>query len=265
MAERFKDKVAVVVGAGATPGDEMGNGRATAILFAREGASVVLADHRGEAAEETKAMIDAEGGTSSVIEADVTSAGDCERIAAESIKAYGRIDILHNNVGIGGDGGPVETSEEDWDNVIDVNLKGMFLTCKYVLPHMVKQGGGAIVNISSIGAIRCTAMPMVAYNTSKAGVVAFTRSVAMQYAAQGIRANAIMPGVLLTSMAMHDIDIRMPGDREEVLRAGHELAPMNHMGEAWDVAKAAMFLASDDSKYITGVALPVDGGLSLKF
>ncbi|MDP6262710.1 MAG: SDR family oxidoreductase [Rhodospirillales bacterium] len=265
MAERFKDKVAVVVGAGATPGDEMGNGRATAILFAREGASVVLADHRGEAAEETKAMIDAEGGTSSVIEADVTSAGDCERIAAESIKAYGRIDILHNNVGIGGDGGPVETSEEDWDKVINVNLKGMFLTCKYVLPHMVKQGGGAIVNISSIGAIRCTAMPMVAYNTSKAGVVAFTRSVAMQYAAQGIRANAIMPGVLLTSMAMHDIDIRMPGDREEVLRAGHELAPMNHMGEAWDVAKAAMFLASDDSKYITGVALPVDGGLSLKF
>jgi len=210
-------------------------------------------------------MIDAEGGTSSVIEADVTSAGDCERIAAESIKAYGRIDILHNNVGIGGDGGPVETSEEDWDKVINVNLKGMFLTCKYVLPHMVKQGGGAIVNISSIGAIRCTAMPMVAYNTSKAGVVAFTRSVAMQYAAQGIRANAIMPGVLLTSMAMHDIDIRMPGDREEVLRAGHELAPMNHMGEAWDVAKAAMFLASDDSKYITGVALPVDGGLSLKF
>ncbi len=265
MAERFKDKVAVVVGAGATPGDEMGNGRATAILFAREGAAVVLVDRSGESAEETKSMIDAEGGTSSVIEADVASAGDCERIAAESVKAYGRIDILHNNVGIGGDGGPVETSEEDWDNVINVNLKGMFLTCKYVLPHMVKQGSGAIVNISSIGAIRCTAMPMVAYNTSKAGVVAFTRSVAMQYAAQGIRANAIMPGVLLTSMAMHDIDVRMPGEREVVLRAGHELAPMNHMGEAWDVANAAMFLASDDAKYITGVALPVDGGLSLKF
>ncbi len=264
MAERLKDKVAIIVGAGATPGDEIGNGRATAILFAREGTSVVLVDRRGESAEETKRLIDDEDGTSFVIEADVTNDEDCERIAAESVKAYGKIDILHNNVGIGGDGGPVETSEEDWDKVIDVNLKGMFLTCKYVLPYMAKQGSGAIVNISSIGAIRCTAMPMIAYNTSKAGVIALTRSVAMQYAAQGIRANAIMPGIILTSMAMHDIDVRMPGDREEVLRAGHEMAPMNHMGEAWDIAYAALFLASDESKYVTGVELPVDGGLTLK-
>ena len=154
MSERLKDKAAIVVGAGSTLGDTMGNGRAAAILFAREGASVALVDYREDSAEGTKRMIDEEGGESFVIQADVTRVEDCRRMAEACAKKYGRIDILHNNVGIGGGGGPVELSEEAWDKIVDTNLKSMFLTCKYVLPYMEKQGSGAIVNVSSMAAVR---------------------------------------------------------------------------------------------------------------
>jgi NAD(P)-dependent dehydrogenase (short-subunit alcohol dehydrogenase family) len=264
MNRRLENKVAIVVGAGSTRGETMGNGRATAILFAREGASVFLVDRDRDSVQETKAMIDVEKGVSSVCVADVTRADDCKRMAAECIAAYGRIDVLHNNVGIGTLGGPVELSEAEWDRVMNVNLKAMFLTCKYVLPHMEQQGSGAIINISSMAAVRFAPYPMLPYSASKAGVNALTRSMAMQYAARGIRANAIMPGLIRTPMAIEGIVAALGIDKEELIRARDRAVPMGHMGDAWDVAYAALFLASDEAKYVTGVVLPVDGGLSCK-
>jgi NAD(P)-dependent dehydrogenase (short-subunit alcohol dehydrogenase family) len=264
MSERLKDKVAIIVGAGCTPGDTMGNGRATAIVFAREGASVALVDYRKESAEETKQMIDKEGGESFVIQADVTRAEDCKRMADACAEKYGKIDILHNNVGIGEGGGPVDLDEKEWDRVITTNLKTMFLTCKYVLPYMEKQGSGAIVNISSMAAIRFAPYPMIAYSSSKAGVNAFTRSVAMQYAHQGVRSNCIMPGLINTPMAIEGISVRLGVEKEDLIRMRDAAVPMNHMGDAWDIAYTALFLASDEAKYITGVVIPVDGGLSCK-
>jgi len=264
MSERLTNKVAIVVGAGSTPGDTLGNGRATGILFAREGASVMLVDHNLESAEETQRMIKAEGGESFAFEADITSAGDCKRMADACVERYGRIDILHNNVGIGIGGGPVELAEEDWDNVLDTNLKGMYLTCKYVLPYMEKQGSGAIVNISSRASIRHLPYPMLAYTASKGGVNALTRSIAMQYAHQGIRVNCVLPGLINTPMAIEGVSAGLGIEKEELIRLRGELVPMKHMGDAWDVAYASLFLASDEAKYITGVILPVDGGISWK-
>jgi NAD(P)-dependent dehydrogenase (short-subunit alcohol dehydrogenase family) len=264
MSERLKDKVAIVAGAGSTPGDTLGNGRAASLLFAREGASVMLVDRRFDSAEETKEMIDAEGGRSFAFEADITRADDCKRMAEKCMETYGRIDILHNNVGIGEAGGPVELSEEDWERVLNTNLKSAYLTCKYALPHMEKQGSGAIVNISSMAAIRFAPYPMLAYSASKAGMNALTRSIAMQYAHQGIRANAIMPGLINTPMAIEGISVRLGIEKEDLIRMRDAAVPMNHMGEAWDIAYASLFLVSDEAKYITGVILPVDGGLSCK-
>jgi len=264
MSGRLEDKVAIVVGAGSTPGETMGNGRATSILFAREGASVMLVDRRLDSAEETKRAIDAEGGESFAFEADITRAADCKRMADACVEKYGNIDILHNNVGIGEGGGPVELSEEDWDKVVDTNLKSMFLTCKYVLPYMEKQGSGAIINISSMAAVRFAPYPMLPYSASKAGVNALTRSIAMQYAHQGIRSNAIMPGLINTPMAIEGISERLGIEKADLIRMRDAAVPMNHMGDAWDVAYAALFLASEEAKYITGVILPVDGGLSCK-
>jgi len=264
MTERLKDKVAIVVGAGSTLGDTMGNGRAAAILFAREGASVALVDYSGDSAEKTKQMIDEEGGESFVVQADVTRAVDCQRMADACAEKYGRIDILHNNVGIGGGGGPVELSEEVWDKVVDTNLKSMFLTCKYALPYMEKQGSGAIVNVSSMAAVRFAPYPMLAYSSSKAGVNAFTRSVAMQYAPKGIRSNCIMPGLINTPMAIEGLSKRLGIEKENLIRMRDDAVPMKHMGEAWDIAYTALFLASDEAKYITGVVIAVDGGLSCK-
>ena len=264
MCQRLKDKIAIVVGAGSTPGEGMGNGRAAAVLFAREGAKVMLVDYRLDSAEETKKMIDEEGGESFPFQADITKSDDCKRIAEKCIEVYGKIDILHNNVGIGEGGGPVELSEDDWDKVFNTNLKGMFLTCKHVLPHMANQGSGAIVNISSLAAIRCQFYPYVSYTSSKAAVNGFTRDVAMQYAHQGIRVNCIMPGFINTPMAIETIIDKTGMDRTELIRMRDSAVPMNHMGDAWDVAYAALFLASDESKFITGTALTVDGGQCLK-
>ncbi|RJP71086.1 MAG: SDR family oxidoreductase [Candidatus Abyssobacteria bacterium SURF_17] len=264
MCQRLKDKVAIVVGAGSAPGEGMGNGRATAILFAREGARVMLVDYRLDSAQETKKIIDKEGGESFAFRADVTKSEDCRHMADTCVQTYGRIDILHNNVGIGEGGGPVELSEEDWDRVLNTNLKGMFLTCKHVLPYMAKQGSGAIINISSLAAIRCQVYPYVSYTASKAGVNGFTRDVAMQYAHQGIRVNCIMPGFINTPMAIETIIDRTGMDRADLIRMRDSAVPMNHMGDAWDVAYAALFLASDEAKFITGIAIPVDGGQGLK-
>jgi NAD(P)-dependent dehydrogenase (short-subunit alcohol dehydrogenase family) len=265
MPDRLHGKVAIVVGAGSTPGATMGNGRATAILFAREGASVVLVDRDSGSAAETGRAIAADGGESFVVEGDVTQADACARIASECLGRYARIDVLHNNVGIGVLGGPAELTEEDWDRVLTTNLTSMFLTCKAVLPQMERQGSGAIINVSSMAAVRFSdAYPLLAYSASKAGVNGLTRSIAMQYAASGIRVNAIMPGLIETPMAIDDPVRRYGLDREAFVRARNEAAPMKRMGTAWDVAYAALFLASDEAKYVTGVVLPVDGGLSCK-
>jgi NAD(P)-dependent dehydrogenase (short-subunit alcohol dehydrogenase family) len=262
---RLHDKVAIVVGGGSTRGASLGNGRATALLFAREGASVVVVDRDRASAAETRERIAAEGGRAVVVEADVTRAEDCTRMAAETIARFGRIDVLHNNVGIGVVGGPTELDEADWQRVLTTNLTAMFLTCKAALPQMEAQGSGAIVNVSSMAAVRASrAYPLLAYSASKGGVNALTRSIAMQYAARGIRANAIMPGLIDTPMAVDEPVRRFGLDRDVFVRARNEAVPMQRMGEAWDVAYAALYLASDEARFVTGVVLPVDGGMSCK-
>jgi len=261
MGERLKGKVAIVTGAGSI-GPGMGIGKATAILFAREGARVMLVDLNLEAAEETKRIIDDEGGESIVFKADVSKSGDCKSMVEKCIQTCGRVDILHNNVALGAHGGPVEISEEDWDRVINVNLKSMFLTCKYALPYMEKQGSGCIINISSIAAIRAEPSPLFAYAVSKAGVIALTREVAIQYAAKGIRANAILPGLMKTPRVAYYYKKAWGGDIEEMWRRRDAMSPTGKQGEPWDIAYAALFLASDEAKYITGTTLIVDGGIT---
>lgn len=222
----------------------------------------MLVDLNLEAAEETKRMIDKEGGESITFRADVSKASDCKSIVEKCVQTFGRVDILHNNVGIGQWGGVVETSEETWDKVMTVNVKSMFLTCKYAIPYMEKQGSGAIINIASIAAIR-TPLPNVAYSTSKAAVIALTRDIALQYAKKGIRVNVILPGLMKTPQAeFYNKDAWAGGDVEELWRRRDAMSPTGKQGEAWDVAHAALFLASDEAKYITGTTLLVDGGLT---
>jgi len=258
----LKDKVAIVTGAGSILAG-VGNGKATAIVFAREGAKVMAVDYNLEAAEETRRLIEEEGGECITFKVDVSKASDCERMVEACLEKFGRIDILHNNVGMGGYGGPVETSEEIWDKTLTINLKSMFLTCKYVLPHMEKQGSGVIINISSLNAIRAQPAPAVAYACSKAGVIALTREVALQYAAKGIRCNAILPGLMKTPMVeFYNPDAYGDGDVELMWRRRDAMCPTGKQGESWDVAYAALFLASDESKYITGTTLLVDGGIA---
>ncbi len=261
---RLRDRVAIVVGAGQTPGETIGNGRATALLFAREGARVLLVDRRLESVQETQAMIVEEGGEATLVEADITRDEDCAALAGACIEAYGRIDVLHNNVGIGtGDAGPTHLTEQVWQQIFDVNLKGMFLTCKHVLPVMREQRAGSIVNISSIAAI-CS-VGMLAYKTSKAGVNALTNSLALGNARYGIRVNAIMPGLMNTPMAIEGISRARGIPREQLVRDRDAQVPLGgKMGTGWDVAHAALFLASDEARFITGVLLPVDGGQSAR-
>jgi NAD(P)-dependent dehydrogenase (short-subunit alcohol dehydrogenase family) len=261
---RLKDRVAIVVGAGQTPGDTIGNGRATSILFAREGARVVLVDYNLESAAETQALIEAEGGTCFAFKADVTRQADCEAFVRAAVEAYGRVDVLHNNVGIGGgDDEILSLTEESWDRIMSVNLKGMFLSSRSVLPLMREQRSGSIINISSIAAICSTGI--VAYKTSKAGVNALTHQIALENAKYNIRANAIMPGLMNTPMAIEGISKSRGVPKEDLIRQRDASVPLGEkMGTAWDVAYAALFLASDEAKFITGVILPVDGGQSAR-
>lgn len=264
MGERLKDKVAIVTGAGSI-GPGWGNGKATAVLFAREGAKVFAVDINQAAVEETKTIIDAEGGRCAIRAADVSKASDVKAMVDSCFETYGRIDILHNNVGIVEVGGCVEASEESWNRVNDVNLKSVFLTCKYVLPHMETQGGGAIVNISSIASIRWLGVPYVSYSATKGGINQITKSIAIQYAKKNIRANAILPGFMNTPMIAGGLaDAYADGDVEKMIEIRDNLCPTGKMGDAWDVAYAALFLASDEAKYITGTELVVDGGLTCK-
>lgn len=249
-----------MVGAGQQPGDTIGNGRAISILFARERAKVMLVDKNLNNVKETRFLIDKEGGESFIFEADITREDDCRRIAKKCVEVYGRIDILVNNVGTGiGDRKLVDLSEDTWDKIFDVNLKGMFFTCKYILPVMEKQESGSIINISSAAAV--SAVRYVAYKISKSGVNSLTHQLAMKYAKNGIRVNAIMPGLLNTPMAIEGISRARGMSKEDLIKLRSSMVPLKGgMGDAWDTAYAALFLASDEAKFITSVILPVDGG-----
>jgi NAD(P)-dependent dehydrogenase (short-subunit alcohol dehydrogenase family) len=263
---RLKGKTAVVVGAGSI-GPGWGNGKATAVTFAREGAQVFCVDRNGAAAEETVNIIKSEGGKAAAFTADVSRAADVEAMVAACIKAYGHIDVLDNNVGIAEMGNVVEVSEAEWDRVFAVNLKSAFLAMKHVIPIMQKQGGGSIINISSIASIRHLGISYVSYNASKAAMNMMTRTTAVQFAKDHVRVNAILPGLMKTPMVAHSAGLAASysaGDVEAMWRARDAQVPMGHMGDAWDVANAALFLASDESKYITGIELIVDGGITVK-
>jgi NAD(P)-dependent dehydrogenase (short-subunit alcohol dehydrogenase family) len=260
---RLKDKVAIIVGAGQAPGatDAIGNGRATALLFAREGAKVLAVDRYLESAEETAALARAEGGEAQAVAAEVTDEAAVRAAIQACVARYGRLDILHNNVGIsveGGDAPITEIETEAFDRIVAVNLRSVVYACKHALPIMRKQGSGAIVNISSTAAVE--GYPWVAYKATKAGMIAMTKQIAIQNAEFGVRANVILPGLMDTPMAVDRRAEAWGRPRAEVAAERDAKVPLGHMGTGWDVAYAALFLASDEAKFITGVALPVDGG-----
>jgi NAD(P)-dependent dehydrogenase (short-subunit alcohol dehydrogenase family) len=260
---RLAGKIAIVVGAGQSPGEGIGNGRATVIRFAQEGAKVLAVDRSLAAAEETAALArQVSGGDCMAFEADVTKQATLAAAIGAARQRWGRVDILHNNVGIsiaGGDAPPLEITEEAFDRIAAINLRGTIMACKHALPIMREQRSGAIVNISSVAAWEN--YPYVAYKATKAGMIAFTQQIAIQNASFGVRANVILPGLMDTPMAV-DTRARTTGkSRAEVAAARDARVPLRaRMGTAWDVANAALFLASDEANFITGVALPVDGG-----
>lgn len=258
----LQDRVALVFGAGAC-GEGWGNGKAAAVAYSRAGAKVVSVDLNLEAAEETAGIIRAEGGECLAVQANAAISADVKSAVEQTLAAYDRIDILHNNVGICRAGSPVTLSEEDWDLSIDSNLKSVFLACKYVLPVMEKQGSGAITNISSILSVRVSQYDQIAYYASKAGVDHFTRAVAVKYANMGIRCNVILPGLINTPLLYNNPKVveESHGSIEQMIKDRDAMSPTGKMGEAWDIANAAVFLASDKARYINGVQLPVDGGL----
>jgi len=260
MSNRLENKTAIVVGAGQTPGETVGNGRATAMLFAREGARVMLVDRRLDSAQESQALIEREGGVAFAHEADITRTEDCRKVAETCVEAYGRIDILVNVVGVGGESaGRLELTEKQWDTIQKINVRAMMVLCKHVLPVMEKQESGSVINISSAAAVCDT--NMLAYKVSKAGVNALTQYLAMRYAKKGVRANTIMPGLMNTPMAIEGISSRLGISREELIEQRNGRVPLKGgMGDGWDTAYAALFLASDEAKFITAVVLPVDGG-----
>ncbi|WP_209427809.1 SDR family oxidoreductase [Pararhodobacter sp. SW119] len=262
MPGRLLNKVALVFGAGSI-GEGWGNGKAAAVAYAREGARVVCADLNAAAADETQRIIEGEGGVAIACAVDVVKFDAITRTVDAALDAFGRVDILHNNVGINEPGGAVDTTEESWDRVMAINAKGMFLTCKAVLPHMERQNSGAIINISSLAAIRYTGYAYASYYASKAAVNQFTRSVAMEFAAKGIRANTIMPGIIDTPHIYQHIS-GFYHDIEEMRAKRASLSPMKRQGDAWDIAWASVFLASNEAKYITGIELCIDGGLHCK-
>jgi NAD(P)-dependent dehydrogenase (short-subunit alcohol dehydrogenase family) len=250
---RLQGKVAIVTGAGSR-GPGVGNGKAAAILFAREGARVLVVDFMLERANETLKVIAGEGGEATAIACDVTRLEDCQAVVAAAIRQYGRVDILHNNVGIDHSGTVVSSSLDEWDHVMDVNLKSMVLMSRNAIPEMVKRGGGSITNISSVAALRPRGMD--AYSTSKAAVIGLTQAMASSHAADHIRVNCIVPGMVYTPMVAGGLT---PEGRE----ARWKSTPLQTEGTGWDIGWAAVFLNSDEARWITGAVLPVDGGALL--
>lgn len=263
---RLQDRVAIVVGAGQSPGEGIGNGRATALTFAREGARVLCVDHNLASAQETVDLIAAKGGTATAFKADVTRNADIEAMVADAHGRWGSVDVLHNNVGVslsGGDAELLDITEEAFDRCVAINLKSCILAARHVIPIMRKQQRGSIINISSIAAI--TTYPYVAYKATKSAMIAFTEQLAYQNAQYGIRANVILPGLMNTPMAVDTRAREFKKSRAEVEAERDGKVPLRRkMGTGWDVANAALFLASDEANFITGVTLPVDGGASVR-
>ena len=255
MAGRLAGKTAIVTGAGSrAPG--IGNGRAAAILFAREGADVLLVDRDEGAALATRELIREDGFEAEVLAADVTSAEDCQAMAAAAVQRFGGLDVLHNNVGIGSRGTVEQVSEEEWDEVMRVNVTSMMLAAKAAVPAMRDSGGGAIVNVSSIAALRPRGL--TAYSVSKGAVATLTQALAVDHGPDGIRANCIMPGPVYTPM------VYAAGMSDELRERRRMASLLQVEGEPWDIAWAAVYLASDEAKYVTGVILPVDGGVTVR-
>lgn len=277
MTERLAGKIAIVMGAGSS-GPGWGNGKATAHRFAGEGAVAICADYNLAAAEETAHLVAKAGGRAEAMRCDVTRSAEIEALVADIAARHGRIDVLDNNVGIAEVGGVVDLPEAEWRRVLDVNLTSCFLAMKAVIPVMERQFeadprpprervGGSIINISSIASIRYTGVAYASYAASKAAMNHLTRVTAAQYAAKKIRVNAILPGLMKTPMVERSAGLASSyagGDIEAMWRARDAQVPMGHMGDAFDVANAALFLASDESRYITGIELLVDGGITTK-
>lgn len=264
MARRLEGKIAVVVGAGQTPGETIGNGRAASLLFAREGAKVFCVDRSGERARATALEIGEAGGEAEAFAADISKAAECAALIAAAKQRFGRIDVLLNNAGIGGGDGPaIRLEEAAFDRIVSVNLRGMWLTIKAVLPIMREQQAGAIVNISSLAA-RAGGIQL-AYEVSKAGVERLTTSVAISNARYGVRCNAVAPGLMDTPMAVSGIAGASGRSTAEVRAERDARVPLRgKMGTGWDTAHAALFLASDEAGFITGAILPVDGGMGVR-
>lgn len=258
---RLDDKVVLVTGCGSM-GPGWGNGKAIAVLFARQGARVFGVDRDLAAARTTAGLIADEGFEAAVAECDVTQAAAVESIIEACLARFGRIDILINNVGRSEPGGPVELSETTWDEQLAVNLKSAYLCCRHVLPVMERQGGGAIVNVSSVAGLRYIGKPQVGYASAKAALMQMTQTTAVIYADRGIRLNSVVPGLMDTPLVRRLADKYAGGDFEGFTAQRARQVPMGHMGDAWDVANAALFLASDEARYVTGTQLIVDGGLT---
>jgi NAD(P)-dependent dehydrogenase (short-subunit alcohol dehydrogenase family) len=252
---RLKDKVTLITGAGS------GIGREAALLFAREGASVVVAEVADDAGRRTAADIEKAGGRAHFVHADVSQGNDVRAMVGEAEKTYGRVNVLFNNAGVfpDADGSVLDTDEETWDFVLRVNLKGVFLGCKYGIPALLRAGGGSIVNTASFVALMGAATPQIAYTSSKGGVLALTREVAIEFARKGIRVNALCPGPVDTPLLQELF--RDPERRRR--RLVH--IPMGRLARADEVAKAALFLASDESSYINGATFTVDGGITAAY
>ncbi|MGQ9572625.1 MAG: SDR family oxidoreductase, partial [Dehalococcoidia bacterium] len=249
---RLRDKVALVTGSGS------GIGKATALLFGREGAKVMSVDLNGDTARATASEITAAGGQADSLQADVSVAADVERMIGTTVERFGRLDVLVNNAGIEVIMPIVQVPEEMWDRLIDVNLKGVFLGCKYAIPQMIRQGGGAIVNTASIAGLRGFAT-FGTYSASKGGVVLLTKTLAVEYARFNIRINCVCPGIIRTPMV--DRGLLAVPEPEAALERFEQAHPMGRLGEPEEVAQAMLFLASDEASFITGVPLPVDGGI----
>jgi NAD(P)-dependent dehydrogenase (short-subunit alcohol dehydrogenase family) len=255
---RLKDKVAIVAGAGSIA-DGWSNGKATAVLFAREGAKVFAVDRDIKAAQETCDIIKSEGGEATPHRCDVSFSAEVDAMVAACVAKYRRVDVLFNNVGMQVVGGPLEVKEEDWDKLMTVNVKSMYLTCRAVIPHMILQGSGAIINNSSVAGIRFS-YANVAYAASKGAVKQLSQNIGVQYAAQGIRCNAVMPGYIATPRITDRLRKSNPDDYDEKIRERQMTVPSGKLGTAWDVAYGVLYLASDESRFVNATELVIDGG-----
>jgi NAD(P)-dependent dehydrogenase (short-subunit alcohol dehydrogenase family) len=255
---RLKDKVAIVAGAGSIA-EGWSNGKATAVLFAREGAKVFAVDRDIKAANETRDIIRSEGGECTAHLCDVSVAAEVGVMVAACLNTYGRIDVLFNNVGMQVVGGPLEVREEDWDKLMTVNVKSMYLTCRAVIPHMLRQGGGSIINNSSTAGIRFT-YANVAYSASKGAVKQLSQNIGVQFAGRGIRCNSVMPGYIATPRITDRLKRSNPIDYESKIDERRRTVPTGELGTGWDVAYGVLYLASDESKFVNATELVIDGG-----